>query len=563
MPPAAPDARELPTLGWYVLDWMAEYLVIPDGPGAGQPLILTVEQAQFVLNFYAVDPVTGKRRVRRGMLSRPKGWGKSPLLAGLSIVEALADVVPDGWDANGDPVGRPWSSLGFKPKVQIAAVSEDQTANTWDPVLEMCTHGAVLDAYGIVPMETFVAVPRGRIEYVTSSATSREGGRPVFAVLDQTESWHLSNGGHRLAGAIRRNLTKTGGSSVESPNAFRPGFKSVAELTHEAWRHQEAGRSRGRAGGILLDHREAPADTVISDRESLIRGLAYAYGCSADHDCVLPGHSHPRGWIDLDRVVEDFWDPSADPSDSRMFFLNQITSASDSWVTRQEWDAARHVDADGEPFDPVLEPGEAVTLGFDGSRRREQGRADATALVACRVSDGYTWAVAVWQQPEGVDDWQVPAEEVDRVVRATVAELNVVGFYADPAKWESWVAGWERSFGHRLQVKASEKHPIEWWMTGGRSNLIVKATEKAHTAIVSGEMSHGGELDAVLGEHVINARRREGRSGVQIGKETPNSPRKIDAAVAFILAYQARLDAVAAGIRTRRRKASRVPRRIY
>jgi hypothetical protein len=73
--------------------------------------------------------------------------------------------------------------------VQIVAVSEDQTINTWDPLLEMARNGPVIDAYPIEPMDSFVAMPRGRIEYTTSAALSREGFRPVFAVMDQTESW--------------------------------------------------------------------------------------------------------------------------------------------------------------------------------------------------------------------------------------------------------------------------------------------------------------------------------------------------------------------------------------
>ena len=57
MPWRGPEYEgEVPTLGWDVLDWITEYLVVPDGPTAGDPLELTPEQAQFVLNFYRVDP---------------------------------------------------------------------------------------------------------------------------------------------------------------------------------------------------------------------------------------------------------------------------------------------------------------------------------------------------------------------------------------------------------------------------------------------------------------------------------------------------------------------------
>lgn len=528
---------EVPTLGWYVLDWMAEHLIVPDGPLAGEPLVLTEEQARFVLSFYALDPAAtgpairgGKlvnaRTVRRAVLSRPKGWGKSPLLAALTLVEGLADVVFDGWDVDGEPVGRPWASLGFKPKVQIVAVSEDQTANTWDPVLEMCREGPLGRSYRIEALDTFVTIPRGRIEYVTSAARSREGFRPVFAVMDQTESWTASIGGPKLAAAIRRNLTKTGGSSIESPNAFVPGEGSVAEASFEAYQMQLEGRLQTDAG-IFYDHREAPPDTDPADPESLREGLRIAYGDST--------------WVDLDRVMADFYDPSAEPSESRRYFLNQITSAADAWIAGYEW-AAR--------ADPskVIADGDAIVLGFDGSRKRSHVVTDATALIGCRVEDGHVFELRVWEQPSGPmgRDWRVPTAEVDAEVAQAFDRFNVVGFYADPAKWETYVAKWEADYGARLKVKSTRTNPVEWWMTGGRSMLIVRALDQFHSAVIDGEMTHDGS--SALTRHVTNARRRNSRSGVQIGKEHPESELKIDAAVAAVLAWQARLDAIAAGV---------------
>lgn len=512
---------ELPTLGWEVLDWIGAMLAAPDR-SAYEPLVLTREQAQFVLNLYALDALTCRRRYRRAVLSRSKGWGKSPLLAALACVEALGPVVPDGWDAGGQPVGRPWSDLRT-PWVQLAAVSEDQTRNAWSPLLEMLREGPVLDEYpALEPMETFVNLPKGRIEFVTSAATSREGNRPVFAVLDQTEEWRPSNGGVRLAATIRRNLGKTGGVSVESPNAFVPGEKSVAEASAEYAARINEGRAAD--AGLLYDHREAPPETDMSDRVSLLAGLKVAYGES--------------DWVDLDRIVAEVWDPDTDPQDARRFYLNQITHATDSWLAHPEWKAV------AKP-DKVIADKDVITLGFDGSRKRDRGVTDATALIGTRVSDGHQFEVGVWEQPDGPlgIDWQVPVIEVDAAVRMAFDRYTVVGMYADPAKWESYVATWEADFGKRLKVKASRDHPMEWWMTGGRATLIVRALEQYHSAVVDGEMSHDGSF--ALTRHVLNARRRISRSGIQIAKSHPSSPNKIDAAVAAVLSWQARLDAVA------------------
>lgn len=546
--PEVPGER--PTLGPYVLHWIRRNLIVPDGPLAGEPLVFTPEQQRFILKFYELDPRGGEhaivagalrnsRLIRRAVLSRPKGWGKSPLLAALCITEALADVVPDGWDANGRPVGRPWSSLGFKPKTQVVAVSEDQTVNTWDPLLEMCREGPVARNYRIEPLETFVTVPRGRIEFTTSTARSREGFRPVFSALDQTESWIPQIGGPRLAATIRRNLTKTGGSSIEAPNAFIPGEESVAERSWEAWQLQQEGKLK--TGGIFFDHREAPPETDPADRGSLHAGLAYAYGDSS--------------WVDLDRVIADYWDPNTDPQDARRFYLNQITHASDQWLSQPEW-AARAAPT------KVVADREVITLGFDGSRARARGVTDATALIACRLSDGHLFEPlehCVWEQPEGEagKNWRVPVTEVDAAVSAVFSRFTVVGFYADPAKWETWVAAWEARYVRQLKVKATREHPVEWWMTGGRSGLVVRALEQFHAAVIDGELTHDGSY--ALTRHVLNARRRPSRSGIQIGKDNPDSPRKIDAAVAAVLAWQARLDAVAKGIGSQQ---TFVPRRV-
>jgi len=61
-------------LGYDVLDWMTTYLATPDRQDY-QPFEPTLEQAQFIINFYSINQHTGRRRFRRGVISRPKGWG--------------------------------------------------------------------------------------------------------------------------------------------------------------------------------------------------------------------------------------------------------------------------------------------------------------------------------------------------------------------------------------------------------------------------------------------------------------------------------------------------------
>jgi hypothetical protein len=69
------EPGEAPTLGYLCLDWISEYLARPDVDEGFEPFIPTLEQAEFVLRFYEIDPVTGKRKIRRGVISRSTWMG--------------------------------------------------------------------------------------------------------------------------------------------------------------------------------------------------------------------------------------------------------------------------------------------------------------------------------------------------------------------------------------------------------------------------------------------------------------------------------------------------------
>ncbi len=486
--------------------------------------------------------VVNARLVRRAVLCRAKGWGKSPLNAGLCVVEALGPVFLDGWDADGQPVGREWSSLGIKPKVQVVAASEGQTTNTWEPLLDMCRNGPVYDAYDIEPLETMVNVPRGVIEPTTSSSTSREGFRPVFSALDQTESWDRSNGGHKLAAAIRRNLAKVGGCSVETPNAFVEGGDTVAERSFATWEHQEQGRTK-KATGVLFSHREAPPDTDPADEESLRAGLRVAYGESLDTN---------GGWVSEDRLVAEVWDPDTSEEDARAYYLNQIRPDGGAWVTRQDLE----LNADAAL---VLADGDSVAMGFDGSKSD-----DATGLGVARISDGAVFTLGVWEKPEGPagDGWRVDRADVDLHVRRAFDRFDVVAFFADVREFESYVDGWGNEFGDRLLIDATTgkyAHPVGWDMRAKVAEFTA-ATERALVDIEEGEWPYDGH--GRMTAHLVNARRSPNKYGVSISKQARHSQRKIDLAVVGIIARHARRLVLASDAWQKRGQRRKKPGRV-
>jgi hypothetical protein len=95
---------------------------------------------------------------------------------------------------------------------------------------------------------------------------------------------------------------------------YRPGEESVAEKTHEY--HKAIVEGRVKETGLLFDHREAPPDVNISDRDSLLAGLRVAYGPASE-------------WMYLDGIIAQIWDPQNEASDSRRYWLNQVVAASD------------------------------------------------------------------------------------------------------------------------------------------------------------------------------------------------------------------------------------------
>jgi hypothetical protein len=540
--PPFPLDGSVKTLGWVVAEWIETNLGQPDGDNAGDPYRLTREQLTFVLWYYAVDE-TGRFVYRRAILRRSKGWGKSPFLGAIALAEFCGPVRFGGWDAHGEPIGVPVVA----PWINLAGVSLDQTVNTMTTILSMIEQSptGVADLYSLdVGLSRIYKPGGGRLVPVTASSATQEGARPTFAILDETHHWTESNGGEALAKVIRRNLAKVGGRSITTTNAHAPGHDSVAEKDFLA--HLAIKEGRSRASGLLYDSREAPASIDLADPDLLLVGLALAYGDAAKTP------DNPGGWVDLERIREEVYDPTTPPEDARRFYLNQIVAAADSWVSPAEWAANRLDD-----LAPLL-PTEPVTLGFDGGLTD-----DSTALVAVRVSDGAPFLLHLQEKPEGPagNGWEVDKTRVRDAVAYAFSTLDVVAFFADVAYWETDVDAWREEHGERLLLKATTRHAVAWDMRGHQAETV-RGAEALHRAILDGETPHGGAYltldgldgDALLTRHVLNARRRPNRWGVSFGKRTREAPEKVDALAAFLLARMARQRVLAEGVLAKRRR---------
>jgi len=547
------------SLGWLGLAWLEALTVHGPGDVQGEPVVHGDEMSQFVADCYGLDD-DGRRLYDSAFFSRPKGGDKSGLIGRVGLLEALGPARFAGWAKGGETYRDPWG-LGFEyvyeegepmgrpvkvPFIRCMATEEGQTGNVYDTIYFNLTEGPLAEA---MPRRDDAGLTRvllpggGEITPSTASSASKDGGKETFVGFDET---HLYNTPElrRMYATVTRNLRKRKKIAetwfLEGTTMFAAGEESVAESTYRLAERIREGRAKRQR--LLFDHRWGDCED-LTDEPGLRAAIVEAYGDA-------------MAWNDLDGLVDEFFEGRSATVDSRRYFLNSPSSSVDAWLTEYEW-ASRGPRQGGDGA-PVAAPGDTITVGFDGSRKRARGVTDATALIGCRVTDGHLFQIRVWEQPSAEPDWQVPATEVEAEVKATFDRYRVVGFYADPAKWETYVAEWEAAYGGRLKVKATQQHPIQWWMTGGRASMTVRALEKFESAVVDGELTHDGASE--LTRHVLNARRMLTRTGIQIRKENPDSPKKIDAAVAAVLAWQARVDAVAAGVGAQKAKVT--PRRL-
>ena len=176
------------------------------------------------------------------------------------------------------------------------------------------------------------------------------------------------------------------------------------------------------------------------------------------------------------------------------------------------------------------------------------GIISSESIIGCRVSDGHLFELFVDEatSPSSWPSWEPDIVKLEDAIRTAFTRYRVVGFYADPARdWRSHVDSWEATYGSRTALAVTAGHPFEWWFSGGRSTLVERAVELFEGAVRNHDLSHAGEFR--LTEHVLNARRRVVHSKLTLGKASDYSDRKIDACTAAVLAYQARVDAVAKG----------------
>ena len=191
---------------------------------------------------------------------------------------------------------------------------------------------------------------------------------------------------------------------------------------------------------------------------------------------------------------------------------NAWVSSQTAWLPNNAWES-RVIKKEIDKDVPVI-------LGFDGSFS-----GDASVIVGVTIEEvPHVFLVEAWEkQPEDTDDWRVDSLEVENSIIEACSRMNVKEIACDPFRWQ-----------RTMQVLQDAGLPIVEWPSTSASRMI-PACSKFYDAVVSEKLTNDG--NPLLTRHISNAVVKVDRLGPRIVKEHRGSPRKIDGAVASIIAF--------------------------
>lgn len=260
------------------------------------------------------------------------------------------------------------------------------------------------------------------------------------------------------------------------------------------------------------------------DRDSLAWRLDEYGRTQADPAFYFKAYSAPEGCDIHDRKAWEIANPALDDFLSRddmaaaarstpehafrRYRLGQWTATAEAWFPFGAFEARS--DATKVVTGPVV-------LAFDGS-----ASGDSTALVGCTVShEPHVFTLDIWENP-GDPRWRVPRHQVDHAVAMAFDRYEVVELACDPWGWRSEIEAWQQR----------HERVIEW--PTNVASRMGPATDRFYQLVMENTLTHDG--DSRLVSHVAHCCAKPSPHGDLVTKDRRNSPRKIDAAVAAIVA---------------------------
>lgn len=528
-----------PTLGEQLAAFIEERFVFGPGSLQGQPARLDDEKRALLYRLYEVYPqghrLEGRRRFQRGGVELRKGVAKTEFAAWISGCELHpeAPVRCDGFDAYGQPVGRPVRS----PYIPMMAVTEEQVEElaygVLKYILESCCDADLFD----ISKERIVRLGptgsnEGELVAVSNAPGSRDGARTTFQHFDEPHRLFLK----RMRDAHETMLQNMPKRPMEDPwtlytsTAGQPGQNSIEEdVLAEA---ESIAKGENSDPSLFFFRRWAGDEhDDLSTVEKRVAAVADATGPIGEW-----------GVGQFERIAKDYDRKGVDKAYWQRVWLNRWRKSGS-----QAFNMTKVVGIHGQPgllVDETIPDGAFITAGFDGARFK-----DSTALVITEISTGRQMLLGCWERPENVEEWDVPEDEVSAQVEDMMSRFEVWRMYCDPPHWTETVAGWAAKYPDRV---------IEWFTVRKRP-MAMACKAYCEEAVEAGIVTLAANRwrDTLI-RHMGNAGRNEltltddqGQPLWVMCKQDGRLEDKFDAAMAGCLSWTACVDARREGAQPR------------
>lgn len=540
------DEEPWPTLGGEVCDFIESVAVYGPGSLQGLPYEIDPEFRAFLYRAFELfprgHPWEGRRRFKRVGLSVRKGLAKTEKQAAIALAELHPEGPTrfDGWDASGNPVGRPVRA----PYIPMLAVTAEQVEElAFGALRYMVENGPDADLFDVQKDQIFRLDEHGRADgqaaALANSPGARDGARTTLNCFDEPHRLYLPRQKEAHT-AMDANLPKR---PLDDPwslyvgTAGELGQESVAEDLHEEALAIRDGQIE-RPDLFYLYRTDDDPGRDLDDKAERIRAVAEATGPAGEWG---PGQ--------FDEIASKWDRPGADKPYLERVWLNR-------WVKSgaQAFDVGRAERLAGRDLIP---DGAAVTLGFDGARFR-----DSTGMVLTELATGTQMLWAGWERPADLTEdaeWEIDEVEVTQAAESAHERFDVVLAYADPPHWTETVGSYAGRWGTW----------VEWWTNNVKrmAYAVRSYIEAMDTGAVGYETGRDKQAEADLLRHIGNAGRHntqiyddEGKRLFVLRKIDPD--RKFDYGMAAVLSWQAYLDANKKGAGRKRERRTYKAKRL-
>ena len=415
----------------------------------------------------------GRRKHRTAIIGMARKNGKSALGSGIALHALMLG--PTGGE------------------VYSCAADRDQARIVFGSAKKMIELSPELSSVCTIYRDVIEVVSTGSVYRVLSSeAFTKEGLSPTCVIYDELHSapnddlWNVMT----LAQAARRDAL------------------TIAVTT--------AGVRSDTTGGDSTAYRQFLYGQQVASGEITDPSFFMAWWKGADN----ANHLDPESWLAANPGFGDLCDAEdfesavkrTPENEFRIKRMNSWVSSQHAWLPAASWEGLR--------ADRVIDSSIPVVLGFDGSFN-----GDATALIGCTVeAEPFIWVEEVWEKgPGDHESWRVPISEVEARIMQACSDYNVLEVACDPYRWQ-----------RSMEALADSGVPISEYASSSPARMV-PATAKFYDAVTGSTLSHDG--DPTLRRHIGNCAVKTDRLGPRIVKEHRSSSRRIDAAVAAVIAF--------------------------